>query len=124
MRIDGLANFNDNKDIVITFTFPDHADRPMITADYNNSTANGNSSANANPNGNANATNNGNSTNNNGTQPKPCIDRAIYRYRPGFLNETSDDSTVTSSFDDAKQWRVWTITVPAANVTNYFFTDA
>ncbi len=61
MRIDGLANFNDNKDIVITFTFPDHADRPMITSDVSNTTtaANGNATANAN----ATAGANGNSTN-------------------------------------------------------------
>lgn len=100
MRIDGLATFNANKDVVVTFTFPDHADRPMFTSDYNNATAaagNGNSSANANATA-------GNSTNNNGTKanPVPCIDRALYRYRPGFLNETADDSAITSSFDQEK----------------------
>ena len=122
MRIDGLANFNDNKDIVITFTFPDHADRPMITSDVSNTTtaANGNATANAN----ATAGANGNSTNNSSqAAPVPCIDRALYRYRPGYLNETTDASTITSSFDDTKQWRVWTLTVPAANVSDYFFKD-
>ena len=113
MRIDGLATFNDNKDVVITFSFPDHSDKPMFTSDYNNATAavNGNSSANANAtagaggaagaNGNATGGANGNQTGG-GSNPVPCIDRALYRYRPGFLNETADTSAITSSFDQDK----------------------
>ena len=31
-----------------------------------------------------------------------CVERSIYRYRPSFLSETLDDSTVTSRYDDDK----------------------
>jgi hypothetical protein len=69
MKVDGNANFNANKDVVVQLVFPDKKDTPLIKSDGNSTTL-------------------------------ACVERAIYKYRPNFLNETLDNSTITSSYND------------------------